>query len=255
MGGILTLELVPTGVLIRYVTTMVSWNLELTSFPGILDQLHNLDAGSRNDMAIKVTLPPSWALDQILGKSWEHTTQRTTYRIGLASQALRQASSLVKVLAYPLTSHDPAFCSIISWSENGPWLLDTMLDMSMEQKRWNDIHTISPASTVELILDIIDGAAGNADPAIFTKSKGLTLLVLSCAEWASGPGDLILDDETGNSARLIFCKALAMLAQASMLHAFIARLVDSKLLRELSFLSSQFSILGDGTDTWVSCQV
>ena len=121
-------------------------------------------------------------------------------------------------------------------------------------KRWDGVHSYSRANTVELILEIIDGAIGEQEAALFIRSKGFALLILTCSDWASAPGQLLLEESAGDDARLVFCKAIAAIAQASAQHMPIARLADSKLIGEVFLMSSQYPMLGNGTDTQVRRQ-
>lgn len=200
---------------------------------------------------MSVLLPPAYALDQILGKN-RSPSQRISYTVRQASQALRQAASLANIMAYPLLSQDSAFSYVASLSENGPWLLDAWLDLRNAQKRWDTAFQSSPMPVLEMTLDLIKARPGEITSASPLRQKAYTLVVLLCSEMASTPKDLIKTDPTGDGSRLTYCMALIAVAQASLQSRSIGRLAASKLVDELILLSSQYPAVAEETDVWVS---
>lgn len=220
---------------------------------GLLDHIQDaLVVPSNKDVTTQITLPPSLALGQILGTNWFHTTRDTSYNISRAFHALRQASSLANVLAYPLISTDPAFNSILPWSENTSWLLDALMDLRLVQKRWEASSLSKPIFIVDLIQDILTGVSNSEEAALFPRDKAYTLLILVCSDLIASPGELVLIDASGDGARLSYCKALVAITQASLQNKTIARLAESRLVNELALLSSQYPAVGENTDVWVS---
>lgn len=167
------------------------------------------------------------------------------------SQALRQAASMARILAYPLTSQDVVSTCCVSMFENGPWLMDAFLDLRFVQKRWDLSYQSSPIPLIEIILDMkkdLDEKNGLV-PSI--RDKAGVVLVLLCSEMVSSPGDLILMDSAGEKTRLSYCLALIAITKISRQSYSVARLAASKLVKELTLLSSQFPAIGEGTDIWV----
>ena len=183
---------------------------------------------------------------------WFHTTRDTSYTVSHAFHALRQASSLATILAYPLISSDPTFYTIMPLSENATWLLDALTDLRFVQKRWEASSLSRPFFIINLIQDILTGVSGWGDASLFPRDKAYTLLILMCSDLIAAPGELVLVDASGDGARLSYCKALVAIAQSSLQNKTIARLAESRLVNELSLLSTQYPAVGDDTDVWVS---
>ncbi|KAK5991079.1 Protein kinase rad3-like protein, partial [Cladobotryum mycophilum] len=221
------------------------------SLTSLLDHLQDPSLiPSHKDVRMKLELPPSYSLDQVLEQGGQYVPKRLSYSIFSATQALRQCASLARVLAYPLTSQDSAFSSSVSLSENGPWLMDVCLDLRHVQKRWEVSSPSSPIPLIETTLEVIKASALDSDMVSSLRDKACALLVLLCGEMVSAPDELIQTDETGERARSCCCMALIILAQASLKSYSVGRLAASKIVQELNFLSSQYSAVGEDTDVW-----
>lgn len=206
---------------------------------------------SNGKTAVCLHLPPTFALDQILGDTRQQNPQRSVYAVGSASQAIRQALSLARVLAYPLVSQDTWFSCTSSLSQNGPLLMDSWLDLRHLQKRWDASAKSSPVALMEMALNVAKCSAVNTDLPPSLKSKANALLVLLCSEMISCPGVLVEPDPTGEQSRVTFCKALLAISDASLQSYAIGRLASSKLVQELALLSTQYPPIGEDTDVWV----
>lgn len=172
--------------------------------------------------------------------------------ISSAFHALRQASSLVTILAYPIVSGDPTFYSIMPWSENATWLLDALMDLRLVQKRWEASSLSQPILVINLMQDILTGVSDWEEGALFPRDKAYALLILICSDLIASPGELVLIDASGDGARLSYCKALVAITQSSLQNKTVARLAESRLVNELALLSSQYPAVGENTDIWVS---
>ena len=173
--------------------------------------------------------------------------------ISSAFHALRQASSLVAILAYAIVSSDPTFYSMMPWAENVSWLLDALMDLRLVQKRWEASSLSQPIFIINLIQDILTGVSDREEAALFPKDKAYVLLILMCSDLIASPRELVLIDASGDGARLSYCKALVAITQSSLQDKAIARLAESRLVNELALLSSQYPAVGENTDVWVSC--
>lgn len=190
-------------------------------------------------------------VDQILG-DLQYDARQTTYTVGSMAQGLRQAASLARVLAYPFISQEPSFSCIASLIQNGPWLMDTWLDLRHVQRRWDLAVPSSPIPLIETALDVAKCPMMNSDSTISMKNKSYTILVLLCSEIISSPDELLRVGPEGERARLVYCKALIAISEASLQSYAVGRLAASKLVQELAFLSPQHPTLGEGTDIWVN---
>ncbi|EQL03330.1 phosphatidylinositol 3 [Ophiocordyceps sinensis CO18] len=218
---------------------------------GLLDHLQDPSLMvSNGKTAVCLHLPPIFALDQILGDTRQQNPQRSVYAVGSASQAIRQALSLARVLAYPLVSQDTWFSCTSSLSQNGPLLMDSWLDLRHLQKRWDASAKSSPVALMEMALNVAKCSAVNTDLPPSLKSKANALLVLLCSEMISCPGVLVEPDPTGEQSRVTFCKALLAISDASLQSYAIGRLASSKLVQELALLSTQYPPIGEDTDVW-----
>lgn len=174
-----------------------------------------------------------------------------TYQISSSSQAIRQITSLAKILAYPLIQSDSTFSSLASLSQTVPWLLDTWFDLRNAQKRWDVAGSSSPIPIIETVLNMSHGLASGSEMTATFKDKSHVLLVLLCSEMVSCPEALLQEDETGDTSRQLYCQALLAISGATLESYSIGRMAASKLVQELTLLSSQHALIGEGTDIWV----
>ncbi|KAG5942731.1 hypothetical protein E4U59_000920 [Claviceps monticola] len=195
-------------------------------------------------------LPPHFALDQILGRHIGNA-MRLHYEISSSSQAVRQISSLAKVIAYPTLCQDPTVFSMAVFPQTMTWLLDALLDLRNVQTRWHVTDSHSPIPMIEMILEISRSMELYKDMASKYKSKSHALLILLCTEMVALPEDLTQSSDESNKVRRIYCQSLLAIAGAALGSYTIGRMVASKLLQELSLLSSQHPVIGDGTDIWI----
>jgi serine/threonine-protein kinase ATR len=205
----------------------------------------------RRETSIKLELPPSLAIIQSLGQNWAPVSQRISYTIHRPTQALRQATSLAKILAYPSISQDSVFSGIVSFEDSKPWLLDSLLDLRYVQKRWDSILRVSPNLIMQLVLDITERFECGNSAFVDCQRKSYALLVLLCSELISDPNRLVSADSAGEELRSVFCLALVAITKACLEYPSIGRLAASKLMDELSLLSRQHLAIGTDTDVWV----
>ncbi|RCI08728.1 hypothetical protein L249_4681 [Ophiocordyceps polyrhachis-furcata BCC 54312] len=219
---------------------------------GVLDRLQNPTLMPPNlKMPTVLFLPPLLALNQILEETGQRdTTQRSTYTIDSIDQALRHAISLSRVLSYPFSSQDPVFSNIPYLLQNGPWMMDSWLDLRYAQRKWDSIVQSSPITLIEMALNVMKPPEANIDPVPSFPSKAYALLVLLCAEMIVCPDELVRQDGAGDESRLIYCRAIIAISEASARSYTIGRLAASKLVQELTLLSSQHSVIGEDTDVW-----
>ncbi|KAG6067261.1 hypothetical protein E4U32_004269 [Claviceps aff. humidiphila group G2b] len=219
---------------------------------GAIDELQNpaLDLAELNSKSFSLFhLPPQFALDQILGGRIGNAV-RLHYEISSSSQAVRQISSLAKVIAYPTLCQDPTVFSMAVFPQTMTWLLDAWLDLRNVQTRWHVTDSHSPIPMIETILEVSHSMEQDKDMASKYKSKSHALLILLCTEMVAFPEDLTQSSDESKKARRVYCQALLAIAGAALGSYTIGRMVASKLLQELSLLSSQHPVIGDGTDIW-----
>lgn len=151
-------------------------------------------------------------------------------------------------------SHDSTFSSMAVFTQTTTWLLDAWLDMRNTQKRWHSADPSSPIPIIEMILEISRGIEKDKDLSSKFKNKSHALLILLCTEMVFSPEDLVQNSDANKGARRVYCQALLELSGAALESYSIARMSASKLLQEISLLSSQHPTIADGTDVWV-CKV
>lgn len=231
---------------------IVVLKLRADPMAGLLDHLQDPPT---NPPSTKTTtmiqLPPQFAVDQIIGKLPPDAAHRTTYVIRSTRQAIRQATGLARVLAYPFVSQESSFLFNASFAQNGPWLMDTWLDLRHVQKRWEESMPESPVPLIETALDVAKCPIVDTELVAPMKNKSYALLVLLCSELISSPEELVRIGSEGDRVRVIYCKALIAIAAAAIQIYAVGRLAASKLVQELALLSSQHSAIGEGTDLWV----
>ncbi|KJZ74837.1 hypothetical protein HIM_05746 [Hirsutella minnesotensis 3608] len=216
---------------------------------GLLDHLQDPSSiPSRSKTSRNLQLPPEFALTQILGHVRHESTRGTSYILDTPEQALRQVMSLAQVLAYPFLAQDLLFANNSSMAQNGPWIMDSWLDLRVVQKKWTTLSQSSSTSLIEVVINISKCSETNSSLASALKSKVNALLVLLCNEIVSDSDALVRQDPTGDGLRLSFCKALVAIAGASLDSYAVGRLASSKLVQELSLLSTQYPVIGEETD-------
>ncbi|CAH0039431.1 unnamed protein product [Clonostachys solani] len=239
-----------TGALWELASSMSSYLRSILST--LLSRLQKSSVPSpREDPSVDMRLPSNVTLEQMLGPDWLRTTHGVQYTISKTSQALRQTSSLVRVLAFPFLSHDPTFTFIAPLPENGPWLLDILLDMHTVQKRWDIAFPKKTISLLELALEIMHRIDHDEQSASFLLNKLYVFLVLICSELVMNPKDLVMVDQSGDDARLSFCKALVTLARASIENRAVGRFAESKLVIEFT----REAIFEVNSDNWRASQL
>lgn len=199
---------------------------------------------------VSFTVPGASANTYMFGSQWPYATRETSYTITQSFQALRQTSALAKILAYPVASNDSAF-DFVPWTENASWLLDALVDLRQVQKRWETSSVSQPFFLIEVVEEMIGGLKFSSNTSNFSRDKAHVLLTLICSDIVASPGELVLIDASGDSARLTFCRALIIIAQALLLKRSLGRLAESRLVNELILLSAQYPAVGEGTDVWV----
>src|SRR5262249_44862575 len=150
-----------------------------------------------------------------IGKLPPDAAHRTTYVIRSTRQAIRQATGLARVLAYPFVSQESSFLFNASFAQNGPWLMDTWLDLRHVQKRWEESMPESPVPLIETALDVAKCPIVDTELVAPMKNKSYALLVLLCSELISSPEELVRIGSEGDRVRVIYCKALIAIAAAA----------------------------------------
>lgn len=198
---------------------------------GLLDYLHN----PSHSQSEPIRVPADTMLSQ-LGSNQSTQVQYTVHSV---HQALRQAPSLTTVLAYPLLSKDQAFSHVSLLADSNVWLLDTLIDLQSAQTRW------APQPPIPILAIAVDILEAVPEKSSFTE-KAYTIVVLLCNSLVADLRTITEASEGG--LRTLFCKAIILVAKAATHCPPIKRLTGSKLVNELSLLSSQFPVIGPDTD-------
>ncbi|KAG6038217.1 hypothetical protein E4U41_004433 [Claviceps citrina] len=223
-----------------------------TCLAGAIDELQSPALKSTELKSFPtIRLPSQFALDQILGGHVENAA-RLFYELCSPSQAIRHMSSLAKVIAYPTVCQDSTSCSMAVFPPATSWLLDAWLDLRNAQKRWHVADCSSSIPIIEVVLEMTRGMEKDHDLASKFKNKSHTLLILLCTEMVAFSEELVQSSDESEKARRVYCQALLAIAGAALESYTIGRMAASKLLQEISLLSSQHPIIGDGTDLWAS---
>ncbi|KAG5926188.1 hypothetical protein E4U42_003555 [Claviceps africana] len=217
-----------------------------------LDEMQNPALNPADSKSFRsMYLPSRFALGQILG---EHVGSAAglLYEISSSSQAIRQISSLAKVITYPTVCQGSTFCSMAVFPQTMTWLLDAWLDLRNVQNRWHVIDPNSPIDVIETVLEVSRAMEQDKDIASKFRNKSHALLTLLCTEMVSFPEELVQNSDENEKARRVYCQALVEIARAALGSYSIGRMAASKLLQEISLLSSQHTTIGNGTDVWAS---
>lgn len=190
-------------------------------------------------------------LDQTLEQDRLLASPRVSFKIDRESQVIRQTTSLVNVLAHCILSNEPAFDHVTSFRENAAWLMDTLIDTRMVQRRWDPLIRSSTTPMIILAMKIASAFRGKANTVFPIQDKAIALLTLFCSDMVTNPEELVTLESTDQDFSKTYCIALIAIIEASLRERPIGRLAASKLVDELHLLSSQSALLAEGTDIWV----
>jgi hypothetical protein len=218
----------------------------------ILRQLQDPSISSNSkDSPVDLELPSAQALERILSTDDPKLSQKIKYSVIGVPHAMQQASSLAKVLSYPLIAQEPSLCSMSTLRDHGPWLIDSWLHLRTVQKRWAHVASNPLAPFITMASELVGASDANTSELTSFQSKACIFLILLCNELVSTPLDLIRDDTTGDLARNAYCMAVMTISPLCARSQSISRLATTQLVEELLMLSMSHPIVGTGTDTWV----
>lgn len=140
---------------------------------------------------------------------------------------------------------------VSNFAESGPFVLDSWLDLRCVQLRWDSVVETSAISLLGLALDVTKSLACSPIGSFNHLEKAYVLLVLLCCDVVSNPGNLVSSESAGEESRSIYCLALIKIVEGSLQYPSIGRLAASKLVDELTLLSTQHVAVGADSDIWV----
>lgn len=181
-----------------------------------------------------------------MGETAARSTKQSTYTIVTTSQAIRQVSSLLTILAQPLVSQHHLLGSSVL-SPLRPWLLDSLLSLRLLRHKWKDIVPTDQIQILQTTLSLLSPQSLGLNPVI--QRKAYTLLGLHCADMVNQHHELTAIDQTqAEPVRRAFCNALLHLANAALHDRSIGSLIVSKILNPLRVLMLHYPPLQELSD-------
>ncbi|KAJ4386405.1 serine/threonine-protein kinase M1 [Gnomoniopsis smithogilvyi] len=172
-----------------------------------------------------------------------HQSQGCSYTLVDNEQALRHASSLLRILcATSVTENDPGK-PIVSSNQHLPWLLDSLGALNEEQKRWKDVCAYNPVSLLEEALGI---AYPPSSVDFILSHKVDAMVVLISADVAEQTNEVQDEDANLQSTTKVLALALVHLANASIKKRPIAKLSTAQLLKTLDRLITEGRVQDNG---------
>ncbi|KAK1990998.1 phosphatidylinositol 3 [Colletotrichum falcatum] len=247
------LAVVRAGSTWKLLSSMILYLRETSS--ALLGRLQEtVPSATGRDVSIDITLPSAATLELLLGKTGTLLVQQTTYTVQYASQALRQATTLISALAHPSISKSSSIISRPSLSELTPWLLDSLLSIRAVQNTWQAVAPSPRADLLNVALNLLPDRPSPARTSLASQ-KAYTLLALLCAELSAHPDEILGIDEQSLAARKTLSLALVRLAHASLVDREIGRIAAPKIVFPLELVCSEDHSLGDAYDFMRSISV
>lgn len=206
----------------------------------------------------ELTLAPSPTLQQAIGQLSLVSQQRCSYTLSSLQHAVNHVTSLLHIAKNAIVPDAHA-------GESSPpksafehlviWLLDCLETLNQVFIRYKIAADVPVLAVVETCLDIMKG--GELSQTVkgiseIVSQQVYSVMVISCS-WAFGMSrELLAAAEQSSITLYTLCLALLQVGQAVVMHKPTARLVKSLLLPPLKTFTSDYHILGHGTDLWVS---
>jgi hypothetical protein len=170
--------------------------------------------------------------------------RRVTYRLNSPAQCLRQAGTLLSVLA-ELLEYDAPMASL---ADHGPWLLDSLHVLCDAQLRWDPPIEVAIVPLIRIALSLASRKIPNSGTRSVIYTKSCIVLSYLLTGLSTRPAELMGDGEVNKAARESFCQSIIGLTKVSISNRAIGRLVSAHLVGHCEYLLLQVSELGSGTD-------
>lgn len=185
--------------------------------------------------SLHLELPEFSLVDLVPGLPAVEPTQGCSFTLIDNDQALRHASSLLRILCATSVPQNQPGQSTLSSNKHLPWLLDSLEALNEEQKRWRDICAYDPVSLLHQALELSSFSSG-LDHILSHKVDAM--IVLISADVAEQTNEIEDEDQSQNLAGRTLALALVHLANASIGKRPIAKLIAAQLLKSLDRLSA-----------------
>lgn len=193
--------------------------------------------------SLHLELPEFNLVDLVNELSAVEPTQGGSFTLVDNDQALRHASSLLRILYATSVPQNQPGQAIVSPNKHIPWLLDSLEALNEEQKRWRDICAYDPVSLLHQALGLSSFSSG-LDHILAHKVDAM--IVLISADVAEQTNEIEDEDQSQALAGKTLALALVHLANASIEKRPIAKLIAAQLLKSLDRLSTDGRVQADG---------
>ena len=199
--------------------------------------------------AINLELPSDRVFEHLdPDQSPSSLKRRVTYKLSNPSHCLRQAYTLLFILAEPLDCDTP----VGGLAEYGPWLLDSLHALCNTQARWNPPIDVAIIPLIRIVLSLASRRITNGSTRSIVHTKACVVLSSLLTELAARPAELVGDEESNQSARGSLCQSIVALIKVSLSNRPIGRFVSAHVVGHCEYLSHQVAELGAGTEFAVS---
>lgn len=158
-------------------------------------------------------------------------------------QALRHASSLLRILCATSVPGKQLGNPFVSSNKHLPWLLDSLEALNEEQKRWSSICAYNPVSFLEQTLDLANSCSSMEH---ILSQKFDAMIVLIAADVADQINETQNEEQLLPSTSKILTSALVHLADASIKKRPIAKIIAAQLLKVLDKLFTDGRVQDNG---------
>ncbi|TDZ15040.1 Protein kinase rad3 [Colletotrichum orbiculare MAFF 240422] len=214
----------------------------------LISRLHDLaPRATGRDVLVDIALPPANVIELILGNRVSLTAKQTGYSVTNGSQAVRQATALISIVARLLQYSKSSQISHSLFVELRPWLLDSLLALRAVQNAWQSVAPSKKYDMLEFALHTLPKkpAASKKELVMW---KAYTVLALLCSELSACPDEIAGCDDASHTARRTLCVALLRLAHASLVDREIGKLVGPKVVLSLELLCTEVPSLREAAD-------
>lgn len=208
---------------------------------------------TRRNLSSPIRLPPDSFLETIQDGDSQLLQQQCTYTLPSASQAIRHASGLLSIMSIPFTRRTSGYDIISPFQEYISSVLDAHISLHEAQQQWQYACPSPLPFLLQNALRFLEvfQKIKSIDPLVHEKTY--IVLVIICTEMSNHPTLNFTEDRSGPDAQLL-CKALIQVADASLYHKPVSRLVTSHLLPSLGNQLVHDDAAVVKNDLWVSVE-
>lgn len=199
--------------------------------------------------SVDVELPDHNTLNSLLpAGALTGSARCPTYTLGDGQHALRHASCLLNILHGVAIPDGTKKQSVSPFAKHSAWLVDCILSLNEEQRRWRDHGNYNPVSLLSQASSLTFPQSGVEQAVIHKLYSVIVLLAADVAVTQTVASD---QEQADSSATKVLALALVQIADAAIKQRPIAKLAAAQLLKPLERLLAESTIVDVSGDLQV----